>query len=294
LLGNYMNIETYRMFKIISKNGSLAIDIPGRMVLELNPPDENGRFFPKMTREISLAPGNISEGKAEKINMQQYFRLRKTSIPDSVIDEIPVEFREFAGDYQFAQARLSLDVRFVDGTLTTREPFGKSTERISYHKTGDTWTDKNGVYEIGFISGNDSKVTALNFTAGLEFRRGEPVTNAIEPVIKISGVDAGLKKYDEIKNSVQSDYLFSEHMLHQLGHNLLNEGKMEDAIKIFEKNVHEYPESFITNDALAETCLKKGDKKQAVKYFKIAVKLDPDYEYGRKMIDELKGNKKKE
>jgi TolA-binding protein len=79
-------------------------------------------------------------------------------------------------------------------------------------------------------------------------------------------------------------------MLHQLGHSLLKENRIDDAIKVFIKNVQEYPDSFITNDALAETYLKSGECNLALKYFKKAVKLNPDYDYGRKMIEELKIN----
>jgi hypothetical protein len=77
LLGSYMNIEQYKMFNIIYRNGGLAIDIPGRMVLDLNNPDEQGRWYPKMTREISLVSGDIRENKVDKMIMHQYFRLRK-------------------------------------------------------------------------------------------------------------------------------------------------------------------------------------------------------------------------
>ena len=63
--------------------------------------------------------------------------------------------------------------------------------------------------------------------------------------------------------------------------------QLDDAIKVFLKNVHEYPESFMANDALAETYLKKGESKLAFKYFRIAVRHNPDYEYGRKIIEEL-------
>ena len=75
------------------------------------------------------------------------------------------------------------------------------------------------------------------------------------------------------------------------GHSLLKENRMDDAIKVFLKNVQEYPDSFMANDALAETYLKKGENKLALKYFKVAVKLNPDYDYGRKMIKEIKNNK---
>ncbi len=95
LLGSYMNIEQYRMFKIIYRNGGLSIDIPGRIVLDLNPPDDKGRCFPKLTREISLTPGDISKGKTEKMIMHQYFRLRKISSPEPGLAEITEEFRKF-------------------------------------------------------------------------------------------------------------------------------------------------------------------------------------------------------
>ncbi|MBG0858788.1 MAG: lasso peptide biosynthesis protein [Bacteroidales bacterium] len=288
LLGSYMNIEQYRMFKIIERNGGLAIDMPGRTVLDLNLPDDQGKWFPKMTREISLMPERNKEGKVDKIIMLQYFRLRKMSSPYSVINEIPDEFRKYAGKYQFAPARLSIDVMFDDGTLTTSEPLGRSKERISYLKKSDTWIDKSGSYEIGFITGDENKVVALNFTVRLDFMRGEPVTNPVEIAIKESGITAGLKKYDEIKKSGNKYYFFSEQMLHQLGHGLLKEDRIDDAIKVFKKNVHEYPGSFMVTDALAETYMKKGENKPAIKYFKIAVKLNPDYDYGKKMIEELK------
>jgi len=276
------------MFKIIFREGGLAIDIPGRKVLDLNPPDGMGKWYPRLTREISLSVGNSAGGKVDKIIMHQYFRLRKMSAPETGLDEIPQEFRKFTGNYQFAPARLNLDVMFIDDVLTTQDPLGRSKERISYSKKGDTWIDKTGSYEIGFITSSGNEITAMIFTTRTEFLRGEPVTNAVEPVLKASGIDAGLKKYDEIKNSGNSEYFFSEHMLHQLGHSLLKENRIDDAIIVFLKNVKEYPKSFMANDALAETYLKKGENNLAIKYFRAAVKLDPGYDYGRKKIEELK------
>jgi hypothetical protein len=49
----------------------------------------------------------------------------------------------------------------------------------------------------------------------------------------------------------------------------------------------ENPDSFLANDNLAETYLKKGENKLACQYFKESVKLNPEYEYGKKMIREL-------
>jgi hypothetical protein len=288
MIGNYMNIEQYRIFKIVHNDGGLAIDIPGQIILALNPPDDQGKWYPKLTRELSLTVGKNEEGKIDKMIMHQYARLRKMSAPDTGLNEIPEELRKFTGNYQFAPAKLSLDVMFHDGVLTTQEPLGRSKERISYSKVDNTWIDKTGNYEIGFTPDSENVIIGMILAVKTEFLRGEPVTNAIEPVVNDSGVDAGLKRYDQIKNSGKSEYLFSEKMLHNLGHNLLNENRIDDAIKIFLKNVQEYPGSFLANDALAEAYLKKGENRLAIKYLKIAVKLNPDYEYGRKMIEELR------
>lgn len=290
ILGNYINVEHYRMFKIIYRNSGLAIDIPGRMVLDLNPPDEKGRWYPKLTREISLSPLQGRNETIGKINMYQYFRLRKMSSPDSVINDIPEEYRNFAGNYQFQPARLSLNLSFKKGILTTNDPLGKSKEIVSYAKIGDTWTDKTGSYEIGFITDINKQEVFLTLSVRLEFLRGEPVTDPVEEVIKVSGVDAGLRKYDEIKKSGNSNYFFSEQMLHQLGHKLIKDKNLDDAIKVFARNVAEYPHSFLTNDALAEAYLEKGEHEYALKYFKKAVKLDPGYEYGKTKIEELSKN----
>jgi hypothetical protein len=57
--------------------------------------------------------------------------------------------------------------------------------KISYSRTGDSWIDNTGSYEIGFILNSENEITHLTFTVKTEFQRGEPVTNAVEPVIRI-------------------------------------------------------------------------------------------------------------
>ena len=125
-------------------------------------------------------------------------------------------------------------------------------------------------------------------TTKTEFLRGEPVTNVLEKVLKESGTEVMIDKYNELKGSENSGYLFSEHMLHQIGSDLFSENKIDDALKVYLRNYKEYPDSFITNDALAETYLKMGEKKAALEFFKKSVELMPDYEYGKKMVEELK------
>ena len=60
--------------------------------------------------------------RSDKIVMYQQYRLRKMSAPDSNNMDIPAEFRKFAGNYQFAPAKLSVDVMFDKNVMNTQEP----------------------------------------------------------------------------------------------------------------------------------------------------------------------------
>ncbi|HBC79407.1 MAG TPA: hypothetical protein DCZ51_12295 [Bacteroidales bacterium] len=288
VLGNYINLEQYRMFSIIKKDDGFAINIPGRVVLDLNPPNDKGIWYPKLTSEIGILPKLNPDGTTDKLVIYQLYRLKKMSQPDSSIKKIPAELRKFTGNYQFAPVKLSVDVMFDKNGMTTQEPLGRLKERIAYTKTGDIWIDRAGNYEISFVANIENEITALILTTKTEFIRGEPVTNVLEKVLKEYDTEAMIDKYTELKGSKKSGYLFSVHMLHQIGSNLLGENKINDALKVYQLNYKDYPNSFTTNDALAETYLKMGEKKEALKFFKKSVELMPDYEYGKKMIEELK------
>lgn len=287
ITGSYMNVDQYKRFNIINTDGGLALEIPGRMALILEPPDARGMIFPKLTRQISLEPRRESNGEVNELLVREYTRFMKISGPDTAGRDNSSEFRKYGGIYRLPDRRMTLDVAFSGNTMTTQDMSDIGGARVNYLEQGEKWIgDKEG-YEIEFIKEGGDKVTGFVLASGLLFRRGEPVNFAIEPVIRESGVKAGLKTYDAIKKSGTGKYFFSVNMLHDLGHKLLKENRVDDAIAVFFKNVKEYPGSFMAVDALAETCLANGEEKMALRYFREAVKLNPEYEYGREMIEKI-------
>ncbi len=57
-------------FKIVEQNGRLAVDVPGQMVFELEPPDAEGRRYFTMTKEIFVT-FHMKDGKADVLEMHQ-------------------------------------------------------------------------------------------------------------------------------------------------------------------------------------------------------------------------------
>ncbi len=70
--------------------------------------------------------------------------------------------------------------------------------------------------------------------------------------------------------------VYFEPSLIRASYGLLFSGKIDEAIKLFELNLKEFPESWNGYDSLGEAYLKKGDKKRALDNYRRSVELNPD------------------
>jgi FKBP-type peptidyl-prolyl cis-trans isomerase 2 len=93
--------------------------------------------------------------------------------------------------------------------------------------------------------------------------------------------------YYSLKEDYEDDYNFKESQLNILGYQLLQAGRTKDAIEIFKLNVEEFPDAFNTYDSLGEGYMMNGDTKLAIKNYKISLKLNPDNDNAKKMLEQL-------
>ena len=94
------------------------------------------------------------------------------------------------------------------------------------------------------------------------------------------GIDAGAKLYEELKDSPIYD--FNEGEMNASGYELLQSGKIKDAIAIFKLNVAKFPESGNAYDSLGEAYLANGDKEFALLNYQKSVALDSSNENAKK------------
>jgi hypothetical protein len=71
-------------------------------------------------------------------------------------------------------------------------------------------------------------------------------------IADLKGTPAALQKYSDIKKSGSSEYELDEGALNQLGYHLLQSERNEDAIRVFKRNVEDYPTSSNVYDSLGE------------------------------------------
>lgn len=105
-------------------------------------------------------------------------------------------------------------------------------------------------------------------------------------------VNEGIKKGRTFYNSNKKNekYDFSERELNTLGYELIRNTSLKDAIEVFKWNVVAHPNSSNVYDSLGEAYLQLGNKKEALKNYKIAFEKDPKNDKTKAIIKKLESN----
>ena len=98
-------------------------------------------------------------------------------------------------------------------------------------------------------------------------------------------MESAIKQYSELKSNQRETYNFDEAELNELGYQLLEAKKINEAIRIFELNVEAYPISSNVYDSLGEAYMVRGDRELAIRNYKKALDLDPRNTHA---VDKLK------
>jgi tetratricopeptide (TPR) repeat protein len=93
--------------------------------------------------------------------------------------------------------------------------------------------------------------------------------------------------YRKIFKDTPRNPAVSENRLNNLGHGLLQQKKMPEAIALLEINVEFYPKSSNVYDSLGEAYMTNGDKELAIENYKKSLELNPQNSNAREMLKKL-------
>ncbi len=109
----------------------------------------------------------------------------------------------------------------------------------------------------------------------------------IEQEINKGGIEEGIKKYKEIKSDPKNIFYFDENEFNSLGYRLMENGKINDAIEIFNINAELYTKSSNVYDSLGEAYMKADNRALAIQNYKKSLELNPENENARKKLEQL-------
>jgi CubicO group peptidase (beta-lactamase class C family) len=272
---------------------------------------------PLEMKETSIAnPENVVENRASG-----YVKSSTGRFSTNVYWLLP--FVASAGIQTTAGDMLKLDQALYGGKLLSRE-----TQDMIY-KPG---VDKNWgiLWRLGEAGGNrivwhggettgvsamfrrylDDKYTLIILSN--YHRAGRPLTRVVEPLL--------FGRPYELPKPTLREYLFREMMesgtaitlqtfdglikkagyavesandLNGLGYELMDEERMEMALKIFKLNCFLFPDAANTYDSLAEACLRIGDPGSALANYEKALEIDPESASAKSGLERVKTMLKK-
>lgn len=114
----------------------------------------------------------------------------------------------------------------------------------------------------------------------------EPVHKAMEKLIVSKGVPASLVEYKKMKADT-AHYYIDWLAMDQLGQQLFNAKRYEDALLIFENNTTEFPDRDYSLVSLAKTYEKLNRKADAINAYNKAIALNKNNEEARNRLKEL-------
>jgi cyclase len=104
---------------------------------------------------------------------------------------------------------------------------------------------------------------------------------------KEGGADSAVSRWHQLKKDQPDEYSFSETNLVIFGYHLLEKGRIQDAIKIFQLYIEEFPEAWNAYDSMGEAHMMNNDKEQAKKYYRKSLELNPDNTNAVEMLKKL-------
>jgi CubicO group peptidase (beta-lactamase class C family) len=104
----------------------------------------------------------------------------------------------------------------------------------------------------------------------------------------LRGTQAALDAYQRMKQNSFAGLRHGPDTLNRLGYRLLGLHQANDAIKVFQLGVAEYPKDANAYDSLGEAYRDAGQKDLAIKNYETSLRLDPNNENGKAQLAKLR------
>ena len=114
----------------------------------------------------------------------------------------------------------------------------------------------------------------------------EPIGWTLAAIARLKGADRALQEYKDMRAERPAKD-FHPADLNSLGYILLQGGKSDDAVKVFEANVSLYPDDWNAYDSLGEGLMNAGRRDEAIANYKKSIEMNPNNENGKMMLQKL-------
>ncbi len=257
-IGNYTMLQNNKVFKVSVVSENLAVDIPDKMVLVLNDPNDEKEWYAKIAPMVYFTFKEEEDGYIAEMGLHQITPLLRNAELDSIGENVPDNLLPYLAKYHLPQANATFEVSCSEGRLLVYDPFNKRKVSLNLPDERGRWHDDTNEYTFAFNMDNEGKVTSLKIFVEYFLPKGKPAGPIIKEAILTHGIEAGKSQYNELKKVPKGKIVLIESTLNALGYELSTEGHLEEAIAVLKWNVEAFPESWNVYDSLGEAYMKNG------------------------------------
>jgi tetratricopeptide (TPR) repeat protein len=228
-------------------------------------------------------PKDIIIGRLDDIKKYYQILSEKLGYPVNISDRILTE----AGERLREDGNNEEVKRILEYTL---ELYPKSLDglfRLAQMNVSEGKFEKAKELYVEFLKIRPQEAIVQNKLKSVEKIINESASYEIELCILSDGLKKGLEVYQYLKKDNPDNKYFDENEFNAMGYRFLNSNKINEAIAAFEMSVEMYPNSSNAWDSLAEAYMKIGDKERAIRNYKKSLKLNPDNDNAKKMMEQL-------
>lgn len=167
--GEYVNPDNKEAFKVSVKNGILAVDVPNKIVVHLNDPNEDGLWYSILSKNLYFTFNKNKTGKVIEMVVHEVVSMPKQSHIEKIGDDAPEKFRQYPGDYLFVAMQTDYTVLYKDGSLAYIDPFSKKIVKLQLPDDKGIWRDESNKNTITFDLDDKGNVKSMNLDSSTVF-----------------------------------------------------------------------------------------------------------------------------
>jgi hypothetical protein len=149
--------------KVFERNNKLAVDIPNKMVLTFNDPNEKGIWTCLLSNQLYLTFSKDDSGKVIDMSVCQTISMPRKDDTEVSFDDVPEKYKPFVGKYLFQAIKAEIEIIVQDGSLTLRDLDGDIFP-LEFSEEKGIWEAKDKTRLIEFEYDEDGRVKGLKVT----------------------------------------------------------------------------------------------------------------------------------
>jgi hypothetical protein len=160
-VGNY-DFPGEKPMRVLVQGGKLAVDIPGKMVLAFDDPNEEGEWYCTLSDRLYCCFGKRDGGTVENLQLHELIALPRSGESQEKAEDVPQKFKPYLGKYRLSMLNAEFTVGYVGKSLAVYNPLEQRNVGLRLPDEEGGWVDEFNKNTIFFDLDGEGNVTAMN------------------------------------------------------------------------------------------------------------------------------------